>query len=107
MGWTLTGHDELEKGVDSNYDRLEAMNKVHSVFGVPTWCSMEPIISIDSTMEMLQACAERGCCDEFKIGILNGSKLPYTSADIKAFKTEVDSMGLKVFWKKSLIDYIK
>lgn len=107
MGWTLTGHDELEKGVESNLDRLEAMNKVHSVYGVPTWCSMEPIITIDGTKTMLKACIQKGCCDEFKIGILNGQKLQYTPVEIKAFKAEVDALGLKVYWKKTLIDYIK
>lgn len=107
MGWTLTGHDEQERGLDSNLSRIEAMNTVHSVYGVPTWCSMEPMISIEGTKKMLEICIEKGCCDEYKIGILRGGNLQYSPAEIKAFKADVDAMGLKVYWKKSVVDFIK
>lgn len=74
FGFTLTGHDELEPNASTNAERIEAMRKLHNA-GFKTFASLEPIIDIDSTYEIIKRLRIRKCCDLFKIGMLSGNPL--------------------------------
>ena len=74
FGFTLTGHDELEPGASTNAERITAMKKLHDA-GFKTWASIEPIIDLDSSMDMI---ADTRCfCDLYKIGLESGKKYRY------------------------------
>lgn len=104
LGWSLTGHDELESGASPTSDRLAAMRIVHER-GIYTWASLEPMISIAATREMLHQTL--GICCHWKIGLVTGVRRSYTPAEIKAFQAEIDSMNISVYWKESVTEYIK
>jgi len=103
VGFTLTGHDELEPGASKNLERIAAIKTLHEK-GVKTWVSLEPIITPDATFRMVTETL--GYVDHYKIGILSGSK-SYTPNDICVFKERVEALGLEdVYWKRSLLEYI-
>ena len=81
FGFTLTGCDELEPGASTNRERIDAMKYLH-VLGFKTFASIEPIIKITKSIEMIGLTI--GCCDLYKIGILSGDK-EYSSNDIGFF----------------------
>ena len=74
VGFTLTGHDELEPNAATNAERIAAMKRLHDM-GITTWASIEPIIDLESSMEMIRQTCE--FCDHYKIGILKGKKYDY------------------------------
>lgn len=74
IGFTLTGHDELEPGAATNQERIEAMKKLHDA-GFKTWASIEPIIDFKSSFEMIENCEPY--CDFFKIGLKSGDRHHY------------------------------
>ena len=53
IGWTLTGHDELEPYASSNAERIKTMSVV-SAHGFKTWASIEPVIDFDSSLDMIE-----------------------------------------------------
>ena len=67
IGFTLTGHDELEPGCATNAERIQAMKTLKDR-GYKTWASIEPIISLDSSLIMIMQSLE--FCDHYKIGLL-------------------------------------
>ncbi len=71
FGFTLTGHDELEPGASTNAERIEAMRKLHGA-GFKTWASIEPIVDIGNSFEMIFDTA--GYCDLYKVGLMSGKK---------------------------------
>lgn len=71
FGFTLTGHDELEPNANTNQERIEAMRKLHDA-GFKTFASIEPIIDLDASMEMIQKTI--GFCDLYKVGLESGKK---------------------------------
>lgn len=82
IGFTLTGHDELEPGASTNAERIAAMKKLHED-GFKTWASIEPIIDIVSAWEMVAQTAE--FCDHYKVGVLSGGKRNYTAFELAEF----------------------
>lgn len=102
IGFTLTGHDELELGASTNQERIEAMKKLHGA-GFKTFASIEPIIDFDSSLEMIQQTAK--FCDLFKIGLMSGKE--YQTDMMKLFFENVCSLasifGFKVYFKDSLL----
>ncbi len=70
IGFTLTGHDELEPGASTNAERIDAMRKLYFA-GFKTWASIEPIIDIESSERMIDSSV--GCCHLFKIGLESGT----------------------------------
>nr|DAF67684.1 MAG TPA: DNA repair photolyase [Caudoviricetes sp.] len=70
-GFTLTGHDELEPGASSNFERIQAMKQLHCM-GFKTFASIEPIIDFPSAFSMLNL--TRGFCDLYKLGLMSGKK---------------------------------
>ncbi len=110
IGFTLTGHDELEPGASPNLKRISAMRKLHDA-GFRTFASIEPVIDFESSLDMIRLTA--GICDEYKIGLISGKKDAYAAYDMPArlsrFVTEVNGLvgGVPVLWKKSVLDKIR
>ena len=113
-GFTLTGHDELERGASTNAERIERMRKLHDL-GFKTFASIEPIIDLKSSYEMIKQTL--GFCDLYKIGLLSGHK-DYTKIDAMGFVDDVNYLifnhtysfpnfktHIKVYWKDSVLDY--
>jgi len=71
IGFTLTGHDEMEPNASTNAERIEAMKKLHEA-GFKTFASIEPIIDIQSAFSMIFDTA--GFCNLYKIGLMSGKK---------------------------------
>ena len=94
VGWTLTGHDELEPNASSNSERINAMKKFAEtirdvklresiskpitskmLFGSKTvidphiWASIEPVITFDASFDMIRQALDAGC-QHFKIGLM-------------------------------------
>ncbi len=76
FGFTLTGHDELEKGAATNDDRIRAM-KVLNAEGFKTFASIEPVINFADSLTMIEQVAPY--CDLFKIGLKSGDKHHFES----------------------------
>lgn len=71
IGFTLTGHDELEPNASTNQERIEAMKTLHDA-GFRTFASIEPIIHLSSASSMIRKTEH--FCDLYKIGLLSGKK---------------------------------
>ena len=71
VGFTLTGHDELEPNASTNAERIAAMKKLHDA-GFKTWASIEPVIDFESSWKMISQTLE--FCDLYKIGLESGRK---------------------------------
>lgn len=107
IGFTLTGCDELEPNAAPNSIRIETISKLKQ-FGIKTWASIEPVIDVERSFNMIQ-CAYNAGCREFKIGLLSGARNNYTPSDIAEFKDAVDmtySKTCKIYWKNSVNNYI-
>lgn len=106
IGFTLTGCDELEPCASPNTSRIHAIRKLKRL-GVKTWASIEPIIDINKSKEMIDHAFWAGC-HEFKIGLLSGKK-SYTPKEVYEFyvDTSIDLRGEDVVWKKSVLEYIE
>lgn len=52
-GFTLTGHDELEPGAASNFQRIQAMKRLKDA-GYKTFVSIEPVITFPKSLEMIK-----------------------------------------------------
>ena len=102
IGFTLTGHDEMESGCATNAERIEAMKQLHEA-GFKTWASIEPIIDFDSSYRMMEQTLE--FCDLYKVGLKSGSK--YSTEDARWFATKVliscACNNTKVYLKDSLV----
>lgn len=107
FGFTLTGHNELELNASTNQERIEAIKKLHDV-GFKTFASIEPIIDLKSSMDMIKQTI--GYCDEYKIGLLSGDKT-IKKVELQKFIDEVDLLSLthnfKVYWKDSIKNKLK
>lgn len=104
FGFTLTGHDELEKGASTNQERIEAMRKLHDA-GFKTFASIEPIIDFESSLEMIRKTKE--FCDLYKIGLMSGQKVDKSFYDrLRGFNLGVvntlANYHAKVYWKESI-----
>lgn len=71
IGFTLTGHDELEPCASPNTERIKAMRKLHDA-GFKTFASIEPIIDFPSAKSCILFTL--GFCDLYKIGLMSGKK---------------------------------
>jgi len=102
IGFTLTGHDEMESGCASNAERIEAMKQLHEA-GFKTWASIEPIIDFDSSYRMMELTLE--FCDLYKVGLQSGKK--YDMKATQEFTLRVMAAArcnhTKVYFKDSLV----
>lgn len=105
IGFTLTGHDELEPNASPNYERIDAIRKLHEV-GFKTFCSIEPIIHFESSLEMIRQTV--GICDLWKIGLESGKK--YSIPEMYNFVKQVNDITAgtgKVYLKDSITNILK
>ena len=111
VGFTITGHDELEQNADLNYNRIMAMKGLHA-FGIKTFASIEPVITFERAAEYIRYAVP--WCDLFKIGLLSGNKDAYSNyempQDLESFVHEVNELltlkGKPVYWKRSVTDQL-
>jgi DNA repair photolyase len=103
FGFTLTGADEMEPGCATNEDRISEMKLLHDA-GYKTWASIEPIIDIGSSIEMIAW--SQDYCDHYKIGILSGEKynLSLLGGMVKFIDKEIQK---PIYWKDSLLRLTK
>lgn len=80
FGFTLTGHDKLEPKASTNEERVKAMKRLHEI-GFKTFASIEPIIEIEKSKNMIEATA--GFCDLYKTGLESGKK--YDKQELRDF----------------------
>lgn len=105
FGFTLTGHDEMEPGASPNYERIDAMRKLHDT-GFKTFASIEPIIYFESSLEMIRQTV--GICDLWKIGLESGKK--YSIPEMYNFVKQVNDITAgtgKVYLKDSITNILK
>lgn len=102
IGFTLTGHDEMEPGCASNQERIGAMKWLHTE-GFKTWASIEPIIDFDSSYQMMEQTFRY--CDLYKVGLRSGGKYNVKDAEWFAVKALLSGScnHTKVYLKDSLI----
>lgn len=102
FGFTLTGHDELEPNASTNAERIEAMKKLQNA-GFKTFASIEPIIDLHTSFEMISA--TNGYCDLYKIGLMSGVKMGRHQLQlfIKSVIDQVEFYGAKLYFKDSLL----
>ncbi len=103
IGFTLTGHDELEPGAATNADRIRAM-KVLNDEGFKTWASIEPIIDIESSKKMIGKICDH--VDLVKIGLQSGKKSDQDQLLKLAFyaKGLADICEFKIYLKDSFVN---
>ena len=102
VGFTLTGHNELEPNASTNAERIEAMRTLHDA-GFKTWASIEPVIDFESSFKMIRD--SRHFCDLFKIGLMAGGK--YDKYLLNVFISDVieytEYFGCKFYFKDGLL----
>ncbi len=106
IGFTLTGHDDLEPGASLNSDRIEVMCLCKR-FGFRTFASIEPIIDIALSEKMMRSALFH--CDLFKVGLMSGgAKLEKEELKrmVDYWNPRLGRIGKKVYWKKSVVDYL-
>ena len=70
IGFTLTGHDELEPNASTYAERITAMKWLGRKYNV--WASIEPVIDFPSALAMVYQAVNAGC-QHFKIGLLTNN----------------------------------
>ena len=112
VGFTLTGHDEMERGAHTNEARIKAMAQLKGC-GVRTFASVEPVIDTKASLAMIEQAAP--FCDLFKIGLRSGVPKDYYDKklddgedfiSLEQFMARASNIILdakkKVYWKESL-----
>lgn len=76
IGWTLTGHDELEPNASTNAERILTMKNIKEKYicgdAIHLWASIEPVIDFSSSLNMILQALDAGC-QHFKIGLLTNN----------------------------------
>lgn len=99
IGFTLTGHDELEPGASPNAERIKAMKQLHEA-GFRTFASIEPIIDFVSAKNMIASTLN--FCDLYKIGLMSGKK--YDVVEAQSFVEWLNDLSEqpKIYLKESI-----
>ncbi len=102
FGFTLTGRDDKEPGASTNQDRIIAMTRLHAA-GYKTWASIEPIIDLERSYEMMAKTVE--FCDHYKVGL--ESRRAFDPKDVAQF---IDRIGAQernrpIYLKDSIFKY--
>ena len=111
IGFSLTGHDELEPNASPNAERIKAIGFLHCS-GYHTWASIEPVIDFPSSLDMVYQALNAGC-EHFKIGLLTSNtrvcRDKYDVRDCLHFIEDVMRMTsgkATVYWKQSVRDLL-
>jgi len=101
VGFTLTGHDELEPNASANTQRVAEIFNLRQM-GFKTFVSIEPIIDLKSSYELITKAKEH-LCNHFKIGLMSGVK--YDIYELRGFINSVLWVlnGKPVYFKDSLL----
>lgn len=104
IGFTLTGHDELELGASTNQERIGALRRLRSA-GFKTWVSLEPVVDTVSSLSMLYK--SNVFCDHYKIGLMSGKK--YDKDELYDFVMDVilfleTTSKSTIYFKDSLLE---
>ena len=106
IGFTLTGHDELEGNSASTKERIRAMADLHKA-GYKTFASIEPVVDFVSAYSMITL--SRKVCDLYKIGLMSGKE--YNAKERRDaecfFEMLKGDTGQKFYLKDSLITLLK
>ena len=93
------------------------MKELHDK-GFKTFASIEPIIDLGRSADVIDRLLELECCDLFLIGLMSG-KRNYTKEEVKMFVVEThervehyaqhfqQSKPPRIYWKNSVLDYIE
>ena len=125
VGYTLTGHDELEPNAPTNAQRIDDMALIShykggSLFHI--WASIEPVIDFPSSLNMILQALDAGC-QHFKIGLLTNNTrvvrkdFSFGEYQFKAYDRDAcvtfihDVMratkgNSTVYWKQSFRDFL-
>jgi DNA repair photolyase len=111
IGFTLTGHDELEPNASPNAERIKAMHWLHKNKYL-TWASIEPVIDFESAYDMIEQALAAGC-EHFKIGLQTRNtkviRSQYALQECLDFIGNVMAIteGMAtVYWKQSFRDFL-
>lgn len=114
IGFTLTGHDELEPNASPNEERVKAIEYLNNE-GWKTWASIEPVIDFKSSYDMILAACDAGC-RHFKIGLMTKKtkvcrKMYDHDACIEFIHDvmrvmEAGGGTATVYWKQSFRDFL-
>lgn len=125
IGFTLTGHDELEPNASPNAERIKEINFLTQHFppskGCHVWASIEPVIDFDSSYKMITDALRAGC-KHFKIGLLTNNTnvvrkdFSFDEHHFEAYRRDEAmqfvgyvmemTQGLAtVYWKQSFYDF--
>lgn len=104
VGFTLTGCDEEEPGAPTNALRILAMKICHN-HGVKTFASIEPIVKLGSSLEMISK--TKDVCDLYKIGLMSGVKKDYYQTNevvsfVMLVNGQLQGRNANVYWKESI-----
>lgn len=109
IGFTLTGHDELEPNAPTNSERIKAMHILFNHTGIKEFASIEPIVDFKSSLRMIQSTID--CCPEYRIGLMSGidKEKQYNPQECEKFVRRVtelqNAVGFKLVWKNSIKEY--
>lgn len=102
IGFTLTGHDELEPNANINIERINSMRDANEL-GFKTFASIEPVIDFSASYEMFIKSIR--FCDVFKIGLESGKK--YSKDKAQRFISDIiliaGANASNVYFKDSLL----
>lgn len=102
VGFTLTGHDELESNASTNLERIAMMRRIHEL-GFKTFASIEPVIDVEHSEEMV--CRTEDCCDLFKVGLRSGVlKAYYDDGKLREFIDHLALYESKFYLKDSYME---
>lgn len=112
VGFSISGHDELEPNADLNMNRIEGMKFLH-YSGIKTFASFEPVVTFERATEYLHYAEPY--CDLFKFGLMSGDAHVYDRYDmparleefVKETTTFLSQNEKPVFWKKSITDRLR
>lgn len=109
IGFTLTGHDEMEPGAPSTQERIKAISRLHEMqFSV--FASIEPVIDFNDSLSCIIDIMP--FVRELRIGLLSPySPRRYDWTQCDRFIDKVTELSLKhgviVRWKKSINRFYK
>ncbi|MDD4970745.1 MAG: hypothetical protein PHT07_15065 [Paludibacter sp.] len=100
IGFTLTGFDYLEPGAAKTSERIAALKHFNDL-DMMTWASMEPVIGLDISLEMIRR--TQGTVDLYKIGLKSGDHQDMHSLE-KFIDTVIsENPYKKIYFKDSLL----
>lgn len=109
VGYTLTGHDEMEPCAPPNEERIQSMQYLDDC-NIPVFASIEPVIDFPSSLAMIMEIA--GFCKDIRIGLLSPySAKRYDWNECDRFIGKVNelasSRNIKVYYKDSIQRFYK